>query len=139
MSRFTKTFTVTKEFDDDTITIVMERMKRTEALSLAPFFKEDANGNQMISFEDRPKMMDVMSEILPRCVKSFTGCKDEFGADMTFAEVLEEAYFISLVQEIINELFQHSYSSGVSSKKSEAPLPSTTPDTATEDNSLKLV
>lgn len=139
MSRFTKTFSFTTNFEDDVVSVTMTRMTRKDAMSLKRFYKVGEDGKQSISFEDAQQMTEVMSDILPEHVKSFSGLKSAEGDDLTFSEVYDEAYFLPLVQDIMSELFSNSYSNGEQEKKlgkaqpSISASPDNIPDSLSQD------
>ena len=128
MSKFTKNFTVIKEFDGDTITVNMSRMKRKDAMKLAPFMNKAADSDvATMTFEDNMQMVDAAADLLPKYINSITGLVID-GVEVTkdselFKTMLEEIYFLELVSELISELVQNSFLQNV--KKSEA-LPENT-------------
>ena len=139
MSNFTKTFNFTTQFEDDTVTVVMERLKRADTMKLLPFFGEpDSEGKQKISFKNRTELMDAMSDILPKTVKSVTGLHDENGEAISFEDVMNETYFAILINEIVDKLFENSFVSGEEIKKSNAQpikdlsIPKELPDSVSE-------
>lgn len=128
MSKFTKNFTVTKEFDGDTVIVNMSRMKRKDALKLAPYMNKITDGDTTkLTFEDNMQMVDAAANLLPKYVNSITGLyidETEVTKDSElFTDMLEEVYFMELVSELIGDLVQNSFLQNV--KKSEA-LPGNT-------------
>lgn len=131
MGNFTKVIETSFEFDGDTISVTMNRLKRKDALSIAPFLKQDdETGETKMSFEDNLKFMDVAAELLPKYLKRMGGLFIE-GEELTIKEFepsnkeladnfIGDVYFIEIISEIIGFLISESFLSDDESKKPES-------------------
>lgn len=118
MSNFTKTFTIDTTFEDDAITLIVSRMKRKDALKLVPYMGEpDENGELKIDFKGQIELLDIAADLLPKYIESMTGLKDAEGTAITVEEMLDGAYFLDLIGNIINDLMVKSFMSKKERKK----------------------
>jgi len=124
MSKFTKQIKRTYQFDGDEIQITMDRLKRKDALKIAPLMTEpDENGKVAMSFEDSMKFADVASSILKKYITVFEGLKDGDGNALSVGDIFGEegaVYFMELVSEIISDLMEASFTNKETEKKSES-------------------
>jgi len=129
MSKFTKQIKRTYQFDGDEVYVVMDRLKRKDALKIAPLMNEpDENGKVKMSFEDSMKFTDVASGILKKYITVFTGLKDEDGVALVIEDIFGEdgaVYFMELISEIIGDLMEASFATEDNEKKSESTPTST--------------
>jgi len=131
MSKFTKSFRVELDFEGDHLVLVMERMKRKDALKLVPYMgAPDADGTVNISFGDQITVMNVAADLLPKYVKSLTGLVDEDGEAMTIEMIVDEAYFLTLIGQILNHLMVKSFIGEAEVKKSNAQQENTSETSA---------
>lgn len=136
MSNFTKSYTVELSFEDDVVTLRMSRMKRKDALKLIPYMGEpDEQGNVPLTFASQVELMDVAADLLPKYIADMTGLKDEDGNALTVEEMLDEAYFLTLVGEIVNVLMTKSFVSKDAEKKLDVPQEKNTEVSAPISNS----
>lgn len=119
MSKFTPTFSDTFEFDGDTITVVMHRLKRKHALKLAPHIKYDEQGEVSLSLSENLELLDMAVPIIKEHLKDLSGLTIE-GEELVvegskpnnsalYEMVLEETYFITLLGELLSTLMEHSF------------------------------
>ncbi|MCK5609649.1 hypothetical protein KAR91_47690 [Candidatus Pacearchaeota archaeon] len=130
MSKFTKQITKTYEFEGDNVVVKMKRLKRKDAIKLAPFMTEpDEDGKVKMKFEESLNFMEESCKVLMKYVTSFTGLTDNEDKDlvegepvyMTAKEVLGEdgsTYFMNLISLMISDLMQASFAGGDKEKKS---------------------
>lgn len=126
MSKFTKHFKRSFPFDGDTVEVTMTRLKRKDAIKLAPFMTEpDENGKVTMALEDSMKFADVASAVIMKNIITFTGLNDEDGIGLNVDDVFgeeAEAYFMPLVSEIISDLMDASFVGTEDEKKLEKPV-----------------
>jgi hypothetical protein len=124
MSKFTKQFTRTYEFDGDFVTVTMNRLKRKDAVKLAPFLPEpDSEGKYIFNTQQGFEFMDKAGEILGKYVTHIEGLKDGEGVpvprELLFGNEDEaEAYFMPLLGEMMGDLMEASFVSDEETKKS---------------------
>lgn len=123
MGQFTPTFNIQEQFDGDTVTIELRRLKNKHQLLLAPHMTGSATGELRLLFEGFVQLAQVAAQVLPDCVVSIHGLADATGAPLGLSDIVEEAYFSPLVVSIMRELMVQSTVAGVE-KKSVEPLPS---------------
>jgi len=129
MSNFTKTFTINTTFENDQITLIVERMKRKDALKLIPYMGEpDKDGKIKISFKGQIELLDVAADLLPKYAKSMTGLVTKDGDVISIEDMCSEAYFLDLIGNIINELMTKSFMSKTERKKLKEQPESTLED-----------
>lgn len=133
MGNFTREFTTLYHFDGDTISVTMRRLKRPEAMALAPFIDLESGE---ISFEDSMQMMDKVSELLPNVIVEFSGLIVE-GEEVIYSQgddqkklsfLFEEMYFMDLLTRIMTELINSSFLSEDDKKKSKSSVENTSKD-----------
>ena len=129
MSKFVPKVPFELEFEDDKITMMLQPLKRADMAKLAPHLNTDEDG--VIGTVDSIHMMDVAAALLPRYVSDFNGLTDLNGEVIPFESVVEEAYFINLLSEIMVKIFEISRLSEDDSKNSgaafaQSPLVSST-------------
>lgn len=120
MSKFTKQFTKQYDFDGDTVTIVMNRMKRKAALKLAPMGEFFSADDKELDFGASLEFMDVACKMLMDYVVSLEGLTNEEGIKITKEDVFgeeAETYFMELVSMAMNDLMSESFA-GNKAKKS---------------------
>lgn len=110
MGNFTKDITKSYEFDGDKINVTMQRLKRADAMSLAPYMKQTSDGVAM-SFKDQVEFIDAAANVLPNCVTNITGLIID-GAEASFEEakvIYTEMYFMPLISQIVRDLVAESF------------------------------
>ena len=139
MSKFTKQIKTVYNFDGDVINVTMDRLKRKDALKIAPLMNEpDEDGKVQMSFEDSMKFADVASGILKKYITVFTGLKDADGNALDVADIFGEegaVYFMELISEIISDLMEASFTTKETEKKSEATSQSSLPESSIVEKS----
>lgn len=105
MSGYTQSVTESFEFDGDTITISMARIKRADLIKVGPHLPKPGEEADQ---EKNLKVFEILAGIVGDYVKEFSGLKDNDGNSIAFDLVLDEAYFQDLLSEIIAWWFQAS-------------------------------
>lgn len=111
MSGYTKNKTVSFEFEGDTPTMALGRLSRKDFLKLTPFFPEksqEGDGLVKMTPSENVDFMEAVCAVLPRYVTDFAGLCDADGEELDFKTVLSETYFMTLVNDVVNKLFDHS-------------------------------
>lgn len=117
MGKFTQKVPGTQEFDGETVRYTLRRMTNQQLMSLAPSFgSEDAN----IVFRTA-RLVKEAREVLQACVSDVSGYRDSDGTAVTFETMLEEAYFLPLIDKMLGHLWRVSVVSEDEAKKSAAP------------------
>ncbi len=129
MSQFTPLVRKQYTFEGDTVSVAFARLKRKDFHKLAPHIKFDADtGKTKMSFHDQIEFSGVMAEVLPEYVKEFAGLKDSDGNAVTLQQALEEVYFMSLIGDVVSDLFESSNMKESEAKKSAPPLAGSSPE-----------
>lgn len=122
MSKFTKQIVRTYPFEGDTVAVKMDRLKRKDAIKLAPFMTEpDENGKVSMKFEASINFMDKACGILSKYVTEFSGLTNDDGGQIPKEDVLGEdgaTYFMTLISLMISDLMQASFAGSDKEKKS---------------------
>jgi len=132
MSKFTPTFSTSFDFDGDTISVTMNRLKRKHALKLAPYIKYDDKGEVSLSLEENLTLLDVAIPIIQGHVKSMSGLTiggDEGERNLIvdngkpndeelYNMIFDETYFISFLGELLSALMENSFVGDDTAKKS---------------------
>lgn len=122
MSKFTKQIKRTYQFEGDEITIIMGRLKRKDAIKLAPYMTEpDKDGIVKMRFEDSMMFADVSCDILKKYISSMSGMVDADGHTQSIDDIFGEeggTYYMNLVAEVMGDLLDASFSSSDVEKKS---------------------
>lgn len=135
MSKFTPSITRTYEYEGDTVTIVMNRLKRKDAVKMMPFFGEpDENGNYKMSVQQQMVLLDNCADIIRKNVVSITGMSFDEAVNDVIAVVFDEAYFLELLSDILNDMIEASFTKAEHVKKS-VPKPD---DTLKASQTLKM-
>jgi len=127
MSKFTKQIKKTYKFEGDTVVVVMKRLHRKDAITLAPFMSQpDKDGQITMAFEDSLKFADKSCEVLLTHVVSLTGLTDDETekGEMTKEDLFGEegaTYFMSLISEMMSDLMAASFAGATEEKKLEVP------------------
>ncbi len=127
MSKFTKQIKRSYSFQDDTVLVSMKRLKRKDAIKLAPFMSEpDEDGKVKMSFESSLNFADKACEVLSKYTTSFEGLKEEDGTPLEVVDIFGEdgsTYFMELISEMMADLMEASFVGGEDTeKKLDAPL-----------------
>ncbi len=117
MGKFTQKVQGTQEFDGEVVSYMLRRMTNQQLMALAPSFsKTDAN----IVFRTA-RLVEEAKDVLQDCVSDVAGYRDAAGAPVSFATMIEEGYFLPLIDKILGHLWQVSVVSEDEAKKSAAP------------------
>ena len=142
MSKFTPMVVLEVEFKDDVrgegegepvndvVHVEAERFKKKDILALTPYMKQNDEGDFVMSFSDQIEMSEVMSNVLPKRIKKFSGLKDANGAEISLEDAIEESYFMTLIIEIITQLMDASTVKEKKVKKLESTSGSDTKESA---------
>lgn len=112
MGNFTKAFTRTYEFDGDNISVEFTRLKRKDAMTLAPYIT-DGGEDVKVAFKDQLEFLNAASEILPTCIVKFRGLTiegqliSELHED--FKLIFSEIYFMELLSDMLGDLMEASF------------------------------
>lgn len=120
MSGFTPSVKRTYEFEGDQVEVVLKRLKRKDFQKWSQHMKEE-NGVVKMTFSDTLEMGNVLFDLLPGYITSFTGLKDGEGNVIDLKTALEEAYFTDLIAKVIQDLFKISNLNKEDAKNSGGP------------------
>ena len=125
MSKFTKQFKKEYNFEGDVISVTMTRLKRKDAIKLAPYMNEpDEDGKVSMALEDSMKFADAANEIILKNIVEFSGLYDGANVQLNKEDVFgedSEVYFMPLTSDIITDLMEESFVGGGDEKKLEKP------------------
>lgn len=127
MSKFTQSVESTIKFDGDEVSFTLRRMQNKHMLKLAPTAVSLPDENRVAR---TVRLVDEAKEVLKECVTNFRGLKDSQGRDIPFDTVLEESYFLALLDGMLGRLWDISILKEVDAKKSSE----TPPDASSGDN-----
>ena len=119
MSRYTQAVEEKTSFDGDEVTYTLRRMKNKHMLIVAPAISIQ-DGNLLARTS---RLSDASKSVVLECVSNLNGLKDSAGGAIPIEIVLEEAYFLPLVDEILGKLIKISVLQEDDAKKSIAPPP----------------
>jgi len=136
MSNFTPSVKCSFEFEGDTVLVTLARLKRKDLVKLAPYMDAgDAEGN--MGGMDAIQLLDFSSALLPEYIKSFSGLRTADGNELTFEQIAGEAYFQSLIADLVQRLFEISnMGKGDIKNSNRQPTTSTEEPANTSDESL---
>jgi len=123
MGHFSKVVEQEITFDGDLLKIKMRRMKNKHMLHIGPALSEPFEKSSGGLLLRTSKLVDVAKEPLAECVTELSGLKDADGNALEFKDILEESYFLPLLDQILGMLIQVSVMSEVDAKKSAAVQP----------------
>lgn len=129
MGRFTRSVQEEASFDGDKITFTVRRLKNDQMINIPKELFDSGGGGGAILLRAAKTTIGV-KEIIKDCVTNFSGLKAADGTDIPLSEVLEESYFLSLVDHMLSRILKLSVMSDVDAKKSDA----TPPDALSEGN-----
>ena len=121
MSKFTLQVTKIFHFDGDNITVTFARLKRGDAYNI--FASEQENDTI------RGKML---LDLVPAYVKQMTGVTDSNGNPLTMDDIKDEVYFLPLLREISQALFEASNLGKTETGNSPAQPVDALPDSTSE-------
>lgn len=138
MGTFTSVIKKEFEFDGDKVVVTFRRMKNKHFLKIAPFLIPDPNGPPTLKagMLRAVKLVDDAKEILTECVVRIVGLTDAEGNPLGLETILEESFFISLMDEMLGFLMEESVLKGDEAKKSEGQRVDTTPEVQALTESL---
>lgn len=133
MSGFTPSVSFTTEFDGDTVSMRLRRLKRKDLNKVSPYMKmaDPKSGLVQLSLEESFEFLEIMSGVLPEYVQQFKGLTDAEGNPLDLNQALEESYFIPLISAITGRLFEISNVQEGEAKNSAGQPSDTTPDSTT--------
>jgi hypothetical protein len=105
MSNFTKDILFTTEFEGDTVSLRLARLKRKDMMTLSPHMPD---AGEKVGAVQSMDLMDVALALLPKYVTEFKGPKDADGNELSLEDIMEEMYFLELVSRIVTHLFEAS-------------------------------
>lgn len=123
MSGFTPTVKFQTDFDGDHLTFILKRLKvKHQAKIMSATSKnklpEETTEQKIDSWRD---LMDVGREILPECIVSMEGLTISGSGITDINIILEEAYFLPLVDLVLAELMRSSRVQDVDVKNLNGP------------------
>jgi len=107
---YTKYLEYKTTFDDQDVSMKMKRWTRGAYMELAPLMikardvDNEIEGN-LLAIE----LSDAMVKNLPDHIEDFKGPKDDDGNRVSLKEVIDDVYFLPLVNEIVNQMTVISY------------------------------
>ena len=119
MSKFTPTVKFEIEFDGDTISMDLRRLKNDHMIKLSQYFSPDSKD---IGLTRTVKIIKEAKEVFTDCVINFQGLKDASGNLLSLDSIFDELYFTQIFDEILGKLIHISVLSGIDAKKSVKPL-----------------
>lgn len=117
MSGFTPLVKYTTFFEKDEVSMQIRNLKRSAMMTLTPHM--DDKGKMKLG---NVEMLNLAADMLPAHVEDFKGLKDIDGNELTFEQVLDQAYFIELLGDIIGKLFDISRLGDKDAKNSQGQL-----------------
>lgn len=106
MSNFTPTVPFTTNFDGDTVSMDLARLKRKHVIIVAPFMKGVAkDGTAVIEFGTELSYSNAMIKILPEVVFNFNGLVTADSTLISLEDAINETYFSALIGAIMSKLF----------------------------------
>lgn len=120
MSKFTQAVEEKALFDGDEVCFTMRRMQNKHMLKLAPTATATPGENRVAR---TARLVDEAKDVLRECVSNFRGLKDAEGKEVPFETVLEEGYFLALLDGMLGRLWEISILKEVDAKKSEGTPP----------------
>lgn len=143
MSKFTKSITRTYDFEDDTVTVTMNRLKRKHALKLIPHIGEpDEDGRVVMNLDESMEFMDLAAGMLTQYITSMVGLVDDEGAQISVDDAFgeeAESYFIQLASDIMSDLMEASFIKPKDEKKSDKLPKNISEVSATQSTSTSAV
>lgn len=130
MSKFTRNFTRTIEFDGDQVSVTMKRLKRKQMFDLAPYMGEaDENGKVKMSLKDNMQLLDQAQEKIKANLVALSGLTID-GEELAveggkpsnpdlYGLIFDEAYFMNLLGEMLGAMVEESFVGEEDEKKSD--------------------
>lgn len=126
MGHFTQAVEETAKFDGEEVRYTLRRMQNKHMLKLSPGFSQQAGDANIVLRTAR--LVEESKDVLKECVSNVSGYKDAGGNIVTFETMLEESYFLPLLDAMLGRLWQVSVMTEVDAKKSAV----TQPDSSSE-------
>lgn len=121
MGRFTQSVEATAKFDGEEVRYTLRRMQNKNMLKLSPGFSQQAGDANIVLRTAR--LVEESKDVLRECVSNVSGYKDNAGNPVAFETMLEESYFLPLLDAMLGRLWQVSIMMEVDAKKSDVPPP----------------
>ena len=121
MGHFTQAVEETAKFDGEEVRYTLRRMQNKHMLKLSPGFSQQATDANIVLRTAR--LVEESKDVLKECVSNVSGYKDNAGNIVTFETMLEESYFLPLLDAMLGRLWQVSVMQEVDAKKSAATPP----------------
>ena len=116
MGHFTQAVEEKTTFDGDEVAYSLRRMQNKHMVKLAPLLVTSPS-NPESALVRTARMVEGAKDVIKDCISNFRGVKDSSGADMTLDAVLDESYFLPLLDELLGRLLQVSVRTGADEKK----------------------
>lgn len=125
MGNFTSKFTKTFHFDGDEISVGFTRMKNKHFILIAPYLVLDDSEPKALraGMLRSVKLVEESKQVLKECIIDIKGIKDSAGRELLLDDILEQAYFISLLDQMLGQLMDASVLRESDAKKSVEPPP----------------
>ena len=121
MGHFTQAVEETAKFDGEEVRYTLRRMQNKHMLRLSPGFSTQAGDANIVLRTAR--LVEESKDVLKECVSNVSGYKDSAGNIVTFETMLEESYFLPLLDAMLGRLWQVSVMTEVDAKKSVVTPP----------------
>jgi hypothetical protein len=104
MSKFTPTVKWETDFDGDHVVFELRRLTNEQMMKLAPCFPTElATGG---AFLRSVKLVSEAKEVLRSCVVSMHGLTDSQEQEMKLERILDEGYFIRLLDSLLGRVLK---------------------------------
>lgn len=122
MGKYTRTFTVTREFDGDTVIVELSRLQRKHMAQMSGNVEMKQDGTYVMK-GTQEEILDKISGTVRECVVRLDGLTDNEGAPVPIEVVLDDTYFFELSMWLLTSLMKGSRMAddGDDAKKSAAP------------------
>ena len=125
MGRYTQNVVEKINFDGDEITVTLRRMLNKHMLALSPVLvAREGEG----VFERSSRIIVSAKEVLKECIVKIEGLRDASNVEIPIDTVLEDAYFMSLLDAILGRLLGASVLTEQDAKKSVEIAPAALSD-----------
>lgn len=106
MGNFTSKVTKTFQFDGDEVKVEFTRMKNKHFILIAPYLVlEDSEPKALrVGMLRSVKLVEESKQVLKECIKSMKGIQNADGDQLTLDDILDESYFISLLDQMLGFL-----------------------------------
>lgn len=129
MGRYTQNVIEKIDFDGDEITVTLRRMQNKHMLILSPLLQENPGEHV---FARSSRIIAGAGDVLKECIVSLEGLRGADNNNIGIDIVLNDAYFMSLVDKILGRLLGASVVTESDAKKSAEVAPVVSSDATPE-------